>query len=441
MCDPRTGAGRAIWTAQPGRGSLFAATENDRVLMWAAGDQLVFPWERSGWLHLFAVPASGGVARELTTGGSFEVSDAALSPDRGRVVYSANGGDIDRRHLWSVAVAGGAPRQLTHGAGIEDDPVAASDGRLFAVRSGGRDPLRPVQVAEPGGAMADLAPGAIPPDFPTAALAQPRPVVFRAADGLPVHGQLFLPPGAGPGRGAAILFFHGGPFRQMFPAWHPMDAYTFMYGFNEYLASEGYVVLSVNYRGSTGYGLEFREPPGFGAGGASELNDILGAARFLGRRPDVDPRRIGVWGGSYGGLMTALGLARASDLIAAGADYAGVHDWRALEPELSAPGAAPGAARLAYDSSAVATMDRWHSPVLVAHADDDRNVPFSQSIELVQALRQHHVEFQQLVLPDEVHDLLRAASWLTLFEAVDAFFDRHLNGAGPSPHGVRRASR
>ena len=185
-------------------------------------------------------------------------------------------------------------------------------------------------------------------------------------------------------------------------------------------------MLSVNYRGGIGYGLDFREPPGFGAGGASELNDILGAARFLDQRADVDPRRIGIWGGSYGGLMTALGLARASNLIAAGVDYAGVHDWRSLEPELSAPEAAPGAAQLAYNSSAVATMSTWHSPVLVVQADDDRNVPFSQSIELVEALRTHNVPFQQLVLPDEVHDMLRAASWLTFFSAADRFLDRHL---------------
>ncbi len=426
VCDPATGAGRAVWTAQPGRGSLFDATISNRVLMWAAGDQLVFPWERTGWLHLFAVPASGGAARELTTGGSFEVFNAALSPDRSRVVYSANSGDIDRRHLWSVAVAGGTPLQLTRGSGIEDAPVLTSDGQIYALRSGGRDPLRPVAVAESGGAMTDLVPGAIPSDFPAARLVQPSTVVFRAADGLPVHGQLFLPPGGRPARGPAILFFHGGPIRQMLPAWHPMDAYTFMYGFNEYLADEGYVVLSVNYRGGIGYGLDFREPPRFGAGGASELNDILGAARFLGERSDVDPKRIGIWGGSYGGLMTALGLARASDLIAAGVDYAGVHDWRALEPELAAPGAPSGAARLAYESSAIATMDKWRSPVLVVHADDDRNVPFSQSIELVQELRKHHVPFQQLVLPDEIHVMLRAASWLTFFNAADQFLDQRL---------------
>ena len=135
-----------------------------------------------------------------------------------------------------------------------------------------------------------------------------------------------------------------------------MDAYSFMYGMNQRLASEGYVVLSVNYRGGTGYGLDFREPPNFGAGGASELNDILGAALYLRSRTDVDAARIGLWGGSYGGLMTALGLARAPDLLAAGVDYAGVHDWRQLLAAVErAHRAEEGASELAFQSSALAT--------------------------------------------------------------------------------------
>ena len=229
VCDPETGRGRAAWRAQPGAGSLFDGTISEHVLMWVPGDQLVFPWERTGWLHLYTVAAAGGAARELTTGGQFEVFNAALSPDRSHIFYSANSGDIDRRHLWSVALGGGAPRQITHGAGIEDTPVVAGDGGVFAVRSGGRDPLRPVAVSLTSGGTTDLAPGAIPWDFPTAKLSPASTVVFPAADGLPIHGQLFLPHGR-PGRGPAILFFHGGPIRQMLPAWHPMDAYTFMYG-------------------------------------------------------------------------------------------------------------------------------------------------------------------------------------------------------------------
>ena len=119
-------------------------------------------------------------------------------------------------------------------------------------------------------------------------------MVFDSPDGLKIHGQLFLPPPGRAARGPALLFFHGGPTRQMLLGWHPMDAYAYMYALNQYLASEGYVVLSVNYRGGTGYGLSFREAKNFGPAGSSELNDIQGAATFLRARADVDPKRIGM---------------------------------------------------------------------------------------------------------------------------------------------------
>ena len=420
VCDATTGTGHPVWTAAAGQGSVFHGTLGDRQLMWAAGDRLVFPWERTGWLHLYAVPAHGGEAAELTTGGAFEVFNTALSPDRSHVAYSANSGDIDRWHLWDVAVEGGAMRRLTGGMGVEDGPAIAGDGSVLALHSDARMPVRPVLVGADG-TLQDLAADAIPADFPSAKLVQPQTVQFAAPDGLAIHGQLFLPPQGAQARRAALLFFHGGPYRQMFPAWHVMDAYSWMYGFNQKLAAEGYVVLSVNYRGGIGYGMAFREAEAFGAGGASEVRDIEGAALYLRRRPDVDPARIGIWGGSYGGLMTALGLARLPDLLAAGVDYAGVHDWRALEPQLTGH-----AAQLAYDSSAMASIETWRAPVLIAHNDDDREVPFEQSIDLAKALRKRNVRFEQLVLPDEGHVMLRAASWLTFFSAADEFLSRWL---------------
>src|SRR5262249_16105626 len=151
-----------------------------------------------------------------------------------------------------------------------------------------------------------------PEEYPGANFVVPQPVIFQSPDGMSIHGQLFLPPGGSrtptAARHPALLFFHGGPYRQMLLGANPMGAYAYMYAMNQYFASRGYVVLSVNYRGGTGYGLNFRVPPNFGPAGASEFNDILGAASFLKVRADVDPTRIGVWGGSYGGYMTALAL-------------------------------------------------------------------------------------------------------------------------------------
>ncbi|THD81684.1 MAG: S9 family peptidase [Phenylobacterium sp.] len=432
IADAATGAARSVWTANPGPGSAFHPLESDQTLMWTADGRLVFPWERSGWMQLYAVAAAGGPATRLTHG-DFEVFSATLSGDRKRIVYSANQDDIDHRHVWTLGVGDAAPRPLTQGPTIEDNPVVASDGQVMALHSDWRKPIHPVWLAG-STRLVDLAPAAMPADFPDARFSEPKPVIFTSPDGQTIHGQLFLPRNGRPARGPAILFFHGGPTRQMLLGWHPMDAYTYMYGLNQYLADEGYVVLSVNYRGGSGYGLDFREALKFGPAGGSEVNDILGAAQYLRGRPDVDPKRIGIWGGSYGGLMTALGLARASDLLAAGVDYAGVHDWSTIGAGLG-PGSAPGAAELARASSPMGTIDKWTSPVLLIHADDDRNVPFSQTVELVEALRQRHVEFEQLILPDEIHDLLRGESWLRFFHAADDFFARHLQpGQPPAAH-------
>lgn len=124
--------------------------------------------------------------------------------------------------------------------------------------------------------------------------------------------------------------------------------------------------------------------------------------------------------------MTELGLSRASEFLAAGVDYAGISDWSRMSKYFSGPEGANGVAQLAYQSSPMATLDRWHSPVLVVHADDDRNVPFSQSVELIEGLRKYGVEVEQLMLPNEIHDLLRHASWLAFFNATGDFLNRHL---------------
>jgi len=427
IADSTTGKGHQCWKADEGPGSLFRGVESEDQLLWGAGDQIVFPWERTGWLQLYSVPVQGG-APKLLTPGDFEIFNTAFSPDRREIIYSSNQNDIDRMHVWRVSVTGGEPVELTSGLGIEVFPAVSSDGRTVAVLSSdARNPLHAAIVAD-GGRVRDLAPETIPADFPRSSLVVPQQVIFPAADGLLIHGQLFLPPNpANPVRHPTVIFFHGGPPRQMFLGWHPMDAYHYMYGMNEYLASQGYVVLSVNYRGGTGYGLNFRTPENFGAAGASEFKDIQGAATYLSSRPDVDTKRIGLWGGSYGGYMTALGLARASDLFAAGVDYAGVHDWRTLQSPSAASGASPERAQVAWDSSPLASIKDWRSPVLVVQGDDDRNVPFSQTVELIQALRKQGVEFEQIVVPDEVHDCLLYHSWEVFFEATDDFFHRRLS--------------
>ena len=430
IVDVKNGSAREVFRAANGAGSVFQGIVAERQLFWAADNRLVFPWERTGWLHLYSVPVAGGAAVELTPGEG-EVEHVALSHDAKTIYFSANFRDIDRRHLWSVAASGGAPpKEITSGEDIEWNPEPVADGsalvflassynqRAHAVVRAGNGNTKPLN--------ADIRPG-----FPADSLIKPQAVRITAADGLEIHGQLFLPPPDGKTRHPAVVFFHGGSRRQMLLGFHYMYYYSNAYSLNEYLASRGYVVLSVNYRSGIGYGLNFREALHYGAHGGSEFNDVIGAGLYLKARPDVDPGRIGVWGGSYGGYLTAMALSRASDLFKAGVDFHGVHDWSAWRsyPAISEGDpkqreARTDALHLAFESSPMSSIDGWKSPVLLIHGDDDRNVSFSQTVMLAEALRRHHVEFEQLIFPNEIHDFLKHADWVKAYEATADFFAR-----------------
>jgi dipeptidyl aminopeptidase/acylaminoacyl peptidase len=430
VADVTTGEGREVFRADAGKGSAFREVVAAGQLLWAAGDRIVFPWEKTGWLHLYSVPAAGGAATALTSG-AFEVEYVSLSPRRTTVVFNSNEGDADRRHLWAVPAAGGRPAALTTGQGIQWAPVTLADGALAFLRSSARLPAHPGVKVEGESAGREMAPGTLPSKFPEGALVEPEAVTVIATDGTDIHAQLFKPPDLKPNeRRPAVVFFHGGSRRQMLLGFHYMDYYHNAYALNQYLARRGYVVLSVNYRSGIGYGMEFREAVGYGAHGASEFADVLGAGLYLRSRPDVEPRRIGLWGGSYGGYLTALGLARASDLFAAGVDVHGVHDWNVVIRNFAPTYDAEkdrDFARRAFESSPMASVKTWRSPVLLIHGDDDRNVPFSESVTLAEALRTQGVPFEQLVFPDEVHDLLRHATWLRAYAATADFLDRRLS--------------
>jgi dipeptidyl aminopeptidase/acylaminoacyl peptidase len=430
VADVATGTTRTAWTADSGMGSVFRGIVTDDQLKWGAGDRIVFPWEKTGWTLLYSIPASGGAATLLTPG-SFEVEYATMTPDNRHVVYNSNQGDMERRDLWRVAVGGGPPTAITKGDMIEWQPAVASDGATIVyLRSTATQPAH-AMIRLANGQDRPLAPGTMPADYPDERLVQPTSVTITAADGMQIPAQLFLPPNLRPGdKRPAVIFFHGGSRRQMLLGFHYSGYYHGTYAMNQHMASKGYVVLAVNYRSGIGYGMKFREALNYGARGASEVYDVLGAGLYLRNRPDVDPAKIGLWGGSYGGFLTAQGLAQASELFAAGVDIHGVHDWN-VGIRTFVPSYAPtdSLRRMAFNSSPMAYIDRWRSPVLVIHGDDDRNVSFTETVTLVEALRERGVEVEQLVFPDEIHGFLRHENWLAAYRATADFFDRKLRGS------------
>ncbi|WBO22933.1 S9 family peptidase [Sphingomonas abietis] len=419
--DLETGQARTVWAAPTGAGAHYGGT-GGRNLLWSADDRLIFPWERDGWRHLYALPSAGGTPVALTPPGPWEVEAFQLD-DAGRtLIYTGNDGDIDRRHLWRLAVGGGAATRVTGGDGAESAPIFA--GRQMAViATDATRPAHPALVADTG-RMTPLADREA--DFaPAAGYVAPEPVILHADDGLVVHAQLFRAQGHGATH-PALVFIHGGPRRQMLPGFNPMGYYANAYIMNQHFAAEGYDVLSVNYRGGTGYGHDFREAPGTGREGASEYRDVRAAGLYLAHRPDVDPKRVGLWGGSWGGYLTALGLARDSDLFAAGVDMHGVHNLLRAPPGTLSPDAQAKAQQLMWDSSPFGALATWRSPVLLVHGDDDHNVPFSQSVDLAAELTARAIPFQELVLPNERHAFLRHESWVRAYRASDAFLAERL---------------
>ncbi len=430
VADAATTEAREIWHSGKEENDSFPAETADKSFYFADNDKLLFASEQDGWNHLYSIAASGGPATLLTPG-SFEVEDVTLANDRRSVIFSSNQDDVDRRHLWRVDLQGGKPQPLTKGETMEWSPLeSGTGGQVVCLGSSATVPAMPFHLGAKGREM--IARQALPADFPSSQLVTPRQVIFKSEDGLEIHGQLFTP--AGRSRpGPALIFTHGGPVRQMMLGFHYMYYYHNAYAMNQYLASQGYVVLSVNYRLGIMYGRAFREAPDSSWRGAAEYKDVVAGAKYLQGLPTVDPKKIGLWGGSYGGFLTAMGLARNSDLFAAGVDMHGVHDWSVFLPHWeNHPGApdAKEAEKLAFDSSPDAAVSTWKSPVLLIHGDDDRNVPFGQTVDLAQRLREQHVRFEELIFPDEIHDFLMWKNWFRAYGAAADFFDRTLKGSG-----------
>ena len=404
---------KEFWHNQP-NDRAFA---NINGIAWA-GDNVIFSQEPEEWIRVYSVPVSGsnGNPVELTPGNG-AVETFALSNDGKTLYYATNAGDIDRRHLWKVATSGGAATQISTGADIEMYPAPLANGKQVAIlTSGATRPMSVGLMPTAGGDKKVIFP-VLSKEYQSLAQVAPENITLKAEDGVEFHNQLFLPKDMKPGeRRPTIVFVHGGPVRQMLLGYHYMDFYHMAYAVNEWLASRGYIVMSVNYRSGIGYGKSFRTAANVGGRGNAEYRDVIAAGKYLQTRADVDGARVGIWGLSYGGVLTAQALARNSDVFAAGVDMAGVHLW----------GNSLDSNEVSYKSSSISAIDGWRSPVLIWHNDDDRNVEFSQTIGLVDLLRQRNVYYELIVNPDDTHETLIHKRWLYLFGRMDTFLQRFL---------------
>ncbi|PMD99277.1 peptidase S9 [Siphonobacter sp. BAB-5405] len=431
-----SGKATQLWQAPRTLAGSVPATNGGFNLHWAAQNRIVFLSYQDGWPHLYSMPSTGGTPLLLTPG-AFTTEHIRLSPDRQWLTFSVNVGsdpqDLDRRHVARVPVDKAEMQVLTPGNGLEWTPVVTGDGTSLALISAtAQRPPLPAVMPFGKGTPTLLGESLIPANFPQRSLVTPKQVIYKTPDGFTVHAQLFEPTG-GPAQKPAIIYVHGGPMRQMLLGWNYSDYYANAYATNQYLASLGFAVLSVNYRLGIGYGFEFHQPAGANTSGAAEYIDIKAAGDWLAKQSFVDKSRIGIYGGSYGGYLTAMALAKDSKLFAAGVDIHGVHDWTTDRTmSVTAPDRyerAPDAdlvGKIAWESSPTAYINTWTSPVLIIHGDDDRNVRFNQSTDLVRRLEAKGVDLETLIIVNDTHHWMKHANALKVGNATAAYFRKKL---------------
>lgn len=424
--DANTCAVRTVWTADRGPGSVARTF----TPIWTTDGRILFSWEKTGWNLVYAVASRGG-APVLLTPGEGEVSDPVLSPDGYTLIYEANIGDPARRHLWSLNLkSGGAPRALTSGAGVERSPQFTAGGYLTYKVDYRKDGPPQRMIRSSHGTTSALALLSQNESRKLRSLwtqFQPVDVVSSSSeDGLRSWHILVKPRTPPPAGGYPVVVqAHGGPAVQTLPG-------GWRFAFGQYLASRGYLYIDINYRGSTGFGLDYRLAEGAGAAGGSEVKDLAALVQYLKRRGDVNPTRVGIMGGSYGGHLVSLAMSRLPDDFAAGVSQFGVADWvvemkkdQADQGGMSAP---PDYIRLsermrieelAYESSATSRIANWRGPVLFTVGEMDRAGHMESAIDLGYRLMARGVPVEFFVEPSGAHDVLA-------YPQVFDFFERHL---------------
>jgi dipeptidyl aminopeptidase/acylaminoacyl peptidase len=423
--DPATGKTRVIahdhddaWLGGPAANTLGWMKN---------GREVYFQSERTGYAHLYAAPWDGGEARALTSG-NWEVLAVRQSPDREHFYLTASADSPYENHLYEMAGEGGALTRLTARPGKHTTTVSPDQRSIADVYSYVNQPPELYVQENRAGADARRLTTSPGPEFAAYPWLDAPIVTFTARDGAQVPARLFKPAHFRKG-GPGVVFVHGAGYLQNVDRWWSANYYR-EYMFAQLLMERGYVVIDVDYRGSAGYGRNWRTAVYRHMGG-KDLDDVTDAARYLVARHGAGPGRIGLWGGSYGGFLTLMAMFTEGDTFAAGAALRPVSDWALYNHGYTAeilnlPQDDPEAYRR---SSPIFFADGLKGSLLICHGMVDSNVEFNDTVRLVQRLIELRKENWELaVYPVENHAFTEPSSWADEYKRILALFERTLGG-------------
>lgn len=407
-----------------------------------AATHILYSMPVDGWLHLYLLSLADRKLTQITEGpfedAGHESEIPRFSADGRQIVWSSNRGDLTQRQLWTYELASGEQKQITALVGTNCDPAFSPDGLRVAFIHAGPYGSSDVWVIRADGSGARQLSFSMPPGWTREKIAEPKHVTYPGVGGVTVHADIWLPKGFDPYRRyPAMVFVHGGQTRQMRFGWHPMHSYAVFYSFNQFLLHQGYVVMSVDYRGGTGFGQEFMEASHLGMG-VTDAQDVADSARFLADLGYVDPARIGVWGLSYGGYMTLAVLTRFPETFAAGCNIAGLWDydqwyeyWCTLYQDIhftQRMGGPRGPETEQYyrDASPRNLAHQIVRPSLHLMGTADERVDFAQMDRIAEDLTKLGKEFELMYYPGETHMFTWRHTWRDAFSRMLAFFGKHL---------------
>lgn len=406
------------WVGGPGSstGGNTGWLKNDRDVYYLS--------ERTGYQHLYVVPFDGGELRALTSG-NWEVHNARLSRDKSQFYITASKENPYEHHLYRMSTDGGAMTRLTGPAGKHIAVVSPDDRSVADVYSYvNKPPELFVQDNNPQAAAKKITDSPAP-EFREYPWLDVPIVTFPSRDGVSVPARLFKPVNARPG-GPGVIFVHGSGYLQNVD--RKWSSYYREYMFDHILMERGFTVIDVDYRGSAGYGRDWRTGIYEHMGG-KDLNDIVDAAKYLARDHGVDPKKIGLWGGSYGGFITLMAMFTQPDVFAAGAALRPVTDWAMYNHGytsniLNTPQTDAEAYRR---SSPIYFADGLNGALLICHGMVDTNVHFLDSVRLTQRLIELRKEnWEMAVYPVENHGFTQPASWADEYKRILKLFEKNL---------------